>query len=157
MNRRGFFGRFAGMAAVPVALTMPVDGLDLTKSEFEYRGFIVRWTGWKCDTIRSNWVAGQYWAYLVKDNIAGRQSGPFFYASYPGGEGQFFQGEVFDISMHRNQKTLPLAALNQHDKRVDDELQRLTWLRLKRWLDGYSEGRLGLQGLQVRYRYPEET
>jgi hypothetical protein len=156
MNRRGFLGRFAGMAGVPVAMGAVgasrlaiQNGVDLTASEFEYRGFIVRWTGWKCNVVVNCYVAGQYWAYPVGT----RNRGPFFYASYPGAEGQFRQGDAFDVSMKPNQTIMPLDAKNLQDKQIDDDLQRLTWLRLRAILDDYADGGRS----QIKYRIPAET
>ena len=63
---------------------------------FHYKGFHIIWSGWKIDSDCSFAVCQWYaWPVVYKDNI---RDDVMVYASYPGKQGTYKLGEVFDIS-----------------------------------------------------------
>jgi hypothetical protein len=112
-DRRGFLGKlltFCGVAAVAPSVSMagspkrdelPVvehlAGAPAISDRFIYKGFTVGWTGWKQD-LSNNFEAGQWYAYNGKKY---GKSTKHFYASYPGGERQYWPGQIFDLSWQK--------------------------------------------------------
>lgn len=70
---------------------------------FEYRGFLIKWTGYKpaMDTSR---LSGQWLAMSlhkissVPPDLHPYTAGPFFYADIGGRGGEYRKGQTFDIS-----------------------------------------------------------
>lgn len=72
-----------------------------------YRGFIIRWSGWKerqdSDVMAGQWTARPDGSGLVESTY-GWASG--VYSSFPGGVGYFNDGDRFDLTANENQKIL---------------------------------------------------
>jgi hypothetical protein len=125
-SRRNFLGKFltfVGVAAIPtVTVAKPIlpDDLEVADQRrgdgycLKYKGFRLFWTGWKHD-YNTVITVGQWVAYEGSDKYD--PSGRHFYASYPGREGRFYPGQLFDISVQSEQK-FPLRGMSEADKRV---------------------------------------
>jgi hypothetical protein len=95
---------------------------------FNYRGYVVSWTGWKLAQDNLD-VVGQWWAVAAHERP---WSG--FYASVPGGMGRFNVGGTFDIRQRDGQKRLTIEELSQR-KLASYVRRQEGWLRLKKQLD----------------------
>lgn len=86
--------------------------------EYHYKGFCLRWTGWK-ECQNSTILVGQYVAWmksgLPKDQYRN------FYSSIPGGCGEYKSGDEFDISPKPHQEITALESIDRVGYTVDDE------------------------------------
>jgi hypothetical protein len=121
-NRRGFIGKlltFCGVAAVAPAISFPESPKrdELENEEpvvlkrftayapnlFSYKGFTVWWTGWKyCDNMDVE--VCQWCACEGPRRYAPNYDRLLLYASYPGSEGKYLPGMIFDISIKKGQE-----------------------------------------------------
>jgi hypothetical protein len=116
-DRRGFIGRlltFCGVAAVAPAMSLPEgpkrDEFPVLKrftsavpDLFSYKGFTVWWTGWKaCENMDVE--VCQWCACEGPRGYAPNYDRLLLYASYPGDEGRYYPGAIFDISIKKGQE-----------------------------------------------------
>jgi len=121
MNRRGFLGFFSRAAgAGALAVGAKVSNVEAT-DRFEYRGFVAEWTGWK-QMANSEVIVGQWLAKRPDHKDRGYLPEDFsVYASYPGGGGKYWDGYVFDTSVHPNQKLITQRASEELKNRCKEE------------------------------------
>jgi hypothetical protein len=119
-DRRGFLKRLMGsLSLAVVAPSIPVKAAPVEEAlvelkrftvgapdRFIYRRFLIRWTGWKSlygnDCLVAQWLANE-------------KDGRNFYASFPGSEGMYYAGQVFDISTKSWQRIVTLST-SEEDK-----------------------------------------
>jgi hypothetical protein len=134
-DRRGFLKGL--LAAGPVLVLEKGSPLPIMKrftsaapDKFEYRGFKVFWTGWK-SAFNSDIEVAQWCAY---NGNSKHDSVRCIYASYPGSQGLYFPGQIFDISIKEDQE-VPTRKSSEEDK----QRYRLQCLhRLMYLIDGWA-------------------
>jgi hypothetical protein len=136
-DRRGFIGRlltFCGVAAVaPKVIALPSSKRDegtflsyepalvelkratgFVPNKFFFRGFTFWWTGWKgCEN--SDVQVCQWCACEGPLKYAPGYDRRLFYASYPGFEGRYIPGAIFDISIKEGQE-IPMWNTSEKEK-----------------------------------------
>lgn len=103
MNRRGFirfFGKSAAAGAIAGAAN--IAQVEASPERFEYRGFVAEWTGWK-QSHDSDRTVGQWLAKRLEGAKDERGNEFGVYASYPGGEGQYYDYWAFDTGPRQGQ------------------------------------------------------
>lgn len=101
-----------------------MDGCEIPE---RYQDFIIQWTGWIPDGDISvgQWLAGATHIHPIRT----------FYASYPGGEGEFRKGDHFDISLRDGQDPPVWGSHSDQHHGVKEAFQRLIKLLDKEFPD----------------------
>lgn len=117
----------SGLAIVPQNFKSKIFHSGLS-DRINYKGFHLFWTGWKgaenTDVLVSQWCGYE----------KGNKRDPnqrLFYASYPGSEGPYFRGEIFDISVKEGQ----IAPTQRISKAELEKFSIETLQRLMRLID----------------------
>lgn len=108
---------------IPLPEDIEADTTSYPAHTLRYKGFYVRWTGWK-SSFNSDFLVGQWLAYEEPISISSRR----FYASYPGDEGKYHPGAIFDVSIRREQLNFApthITSLEDKQKYMLETLQRL--------------------------------
>jgi hypothetical protein len=120
----------SGLAMTPMFqrdITLPdkieADTTSYPAHTLKYKGFLIRWTGWKSGFNTDVQVA----QWLAYEEPVGEKS-RLFYASYPGREGQYYPEAIFDISIKTEQfGHVPtyITSLEDKQKYMLETLERL--------------------------------
>lgn len=112
MNRRSFFTSLAGIpAAGALATAKPTVNQIIERGydESTYRGWTIRWTGWKAGRD-NDYMVGQWLGHVPEGFCFDVPEplyfpGPCFdvYSSHPGLAGPYWKGWFFDISYKEGQ------------------------------------------------------
>jgi len=135
MNKRTFLQR---LSLAPLALVglSPEPKVNDDPYEFKWRGWTIQWTGWKPSSNNlafvSQWVAFQP-EIMTMTSYMPFQESKNFYVSYPGGEGRFLNGWVFDLAIQEGQEIV--TDTRNKDAIRDSELQRLFRLMQRHGID----------------------
>lgn len=93
MNRRGFLSKFWAAPLLPMLLVKEwLTAIDHPNYQYEFKGYRIRWTGWKRAYNQADEVA--QWLAVSVDGEPKKR----IYSSTPGRVGFYFPGYIFDIS-----------------------------------------------------------
>lgn len=129
-SRRNFFQKLIGIGTLAV---IPVKVVDTPIADrMKYKGYELIWTGWKQmpdqDTSVGQWCA-------LRKNNKGEIQGFGFYASYPGGQGIYYPGQMFNCCIMHDQ--LPVNYITPDETREQNRLEALQ--RVMKEIDTYGQ------------------